>query len=213
MYCTRDFVIKLVRPIGDAKSLNGSSVNIHPLLVLFQIPMFCHPTGGSEERQDPENSFGCEEGRPFSERTSLEDLSFFSSEVPRNSRCKLLTGLMSIFRRQRHPTYPTKSHLFFQIELNLVFTHSLEPFPAKITQNQPQLVRYTGNAHGYLAYEARSIKTVVTVSSKNIESYTKVKPVLQSDSTITYGPYENLQPFGTVRAVLCINHRCYYGRF
>jgi hypothetical protein len=26
MYCTRSFVIKLVRPMGDAKSLNGSSV-------------------------------------------------------------------------------------------------------------------------------------------------------------------------------------------
>jgi hypothetical protein len=26
MYCTRGFVIKLVRPTGDAKSLNGSSV-------------------------------------------------------------------------------------------------------------------------------------------------------------------------------------------
>ncbi len=26
MYCTRGFVIKLVRPMGDAKSLNGSSV-------------------------------------------------------------------------------------------------------------------------------------------------------------------------------------------
>jgi hypothetical protein len=26
MYCTRGFVIKLVRPTGDAKNLNGSSV-------------------------------------------------------------------------------------------------------------------------------------------------------------------------------------------
>ena len=31
--------------------------------------------------------------------------------------------------------------------------------------------------------------------SRNVESYTKTKPVTQSDSTITYGPFEKKSPF------------------
>ncbi|CAG0914485.1 unnamed protein product [Notodromas monacha] len=82
-----------------------------------------------------------------------------------------------------------------KVELNLVYSHLLVPYPSKIVQNQPQLVKYSGNAYPFLPYEVVSAKTVVTLSSNNIESYTKVKPVSVTDTSITYGPYENLPAF------------------
>jgi len=35
----------------------------------------------------------------------------------------------------------------------------------------------------------------VTLASSNIESYSKLKPTSQSESSITYGPYSNIKPF------------------
>lgn len=73
-----------------------------------------------------------------------------------------------------------------------VFTKSLQPFPTEIQQSDRQLVRYFGNAYFYSPFKTLSQKTTVQLSSKNVESYTTVKPSSQSDSTITYGPYENI---------------------
>jgi oligosaccharyltransferase complex subunit alpha (ribophorin I) len=35
----------------------------------------------------------------------------------------------------------------------------------------------------------------VTLASSNIESFSKLKPTSQSEATITYGPYSNVEPF------------------
>lgn len=73
-----------------------------------------------------------------------------------------------------------------------VFTKSLIPHPTEIQQSDRQLVRYFGNAYFYSPFKTLSQKTTVQLSSKNVESYTTVKPSSQSDATITYGPYENI---------------------
>lgn len=76
--------------------------------------------------------------------------------------------------------------------IETVFTKSLVPYPTEIQQSDRQLVRYFGNAYFYSPFKTLSQKTTVQLSSKNVESYTTVKPSSQSDSTIIYGPYENI---------------------
>ena len=48
-------------------------------------------------------------------------------------------------------------------------------------------------------YKVKTQTTKVTVPSSSIESYSKnLKPVSLTDSTITYGPYANIEPFAKV---------------
>lgn len=90
------------------------------------------------------------------------------------------------------------------IAVETVATHQLEPHPKEITQKEKQLVKYTGNLYAYSTFNSFKQSTVVTLPSKSIESYTKVKPVSQSDSTITYGPYENVKPFASEKLQVII---------
>lgn len=73
-----------------------------------------------------------------------------------------------------------------------VFTKSLQPHPSQITQSERQLVRYFGSAYFYSPYKTVVQKTTVQLASKAVESYTTVKPSSQSDTVVTYGPYENV---------------------
>lgn len=73
-----------------------------------------------------------------------------------------------------------------------VYTKSLIPHPTHIAQTDRQLVRYFGSAHFYSPYKTVSQKTTVQLASKNVESFTTVKPSSQSESTIIYGPYDNV---------------------
>lgn len=73
-----------------------------------------------------------------------------------------------------------------------VFTKSLQPYPTQITQAERQLVRYFGSAYFYSPYKTVTQKTTIQLASKNVESYTPVKPSSQSDTVITYGPHENV---------------------
>ncbi|XP_076656577.1 dolichyl-diphosphooligosaccharide--protein glycosyltransferase subunit 1 [Halictus rubicundus] len=104
-------------------------------------------------------------------------------------------------------TYPDKT--FYKIELKdplspgrtmsvevvMVLSHELIPHPKEITQKEKQLVKYMGNIYLYSPYTVVKQTTTVSLPSRNVESYTKFKPVSQSDSMITYGPYEKLPPF------------------
>ncbi|KAL2712422.1 hypothetical protein V1478_017945 [Vespula squamosa] len=81
------------------------------------------------------------------------------------------------------------------VEVETIFTHELIPHPKQITQKEKQLVKYIGNVYIYSPYVVGKLTTTVSLPSRNVESYSKIKPVLQSDSTITYGPYEKLSPF------------------
>lgn len=81
------------------------------------------------------------------------------------------------------------------VVVECVYSKSLIPHPSVISQKDKQLVKFTGNHYFYSPYRTTSQKTVVTLSSKNVENYSKLKPVSQSDSSITYGVYENVPPF------------------
>ena len=82
--------------------------------------------------------------------------------------------------------------------MDLVFTHHLKTFPEFITQKEKQLVQYRGSAYILSPYKIVAQTTKVSLSSSNVESFTKVKPSSQSDSMITYGPYNNVAPLSTV---------------
>ncbi|GBP29040.1 Dolichyl-diphosphooligosaccharide--protein glycosyltransferase subunit 1 [Eumeta japonica] len=76
-----------------------------------------------------------------------------------------------------------------------VFVKSLTPYPTQITQQEDQLVKYTGTLYYYSPYYVTSQKTKVILNTKSVESFTKVKPFSQIDGTIHYGAYVNIGPF------------------
>ncbi|CAH0405619.1 unnamed protein product [Chilo suppressalis] len=76
-----------------------------------------------------------------------------------------------------------------------VFTKALQPYPTAITQQEDQLVKYTGNLYVYSPYPVTSQKTNVAINTKSIETFTKVKPFSQQDGSIQYGPYSNMVPY------------------
>ncbi|XP_058446130.1 dolichyl-diphosphooligosaccharide--protein glycosyltransferase subunit 1 [Malaya genurostris] len=81
------------------------------------------------------------------------------------------------------------------VYIDTVFTKSLKPYPTSIAQTERQLVQYFGNVYFYSPFKTVTQKTTVHLSSRNVESYTQFKPVVQSDSTITYGAYDNIAAF------------------
>jgi len=81
------------------------------------------------------------------------------------------------------------------IEVEAVFSHVLQPYPSEIQQAEKQLVVYEGNLYFYSPYSTTSQSTVVSTTNSNVESYTKTKPVSQSESSINYGPYEDKAAF------------------
>ncbi|XP_053672599.1 dolichyl-diphosphooligosaccharide--protein glycosyltransferase subunit 1 [Anopheles nili] len=81
------------------------------------------------------------------------------------------------------------------VYIETVFTKSLKPFPSAIAQTDRQLVQYFGNVYFYSPYPTVTQKTTVHLSSRNVESFTQFKPSAQADSTISYGPYDNVAAF------------------
>lgn len=78
------------------------------------------------------------------------------------------------------------------VYIETIFTKALQPYPTEITQAEHQLVRYFGNAVFYSPYKSLSQKTTIHLASRNVESFTQVKPAVHSDTQIVYGPYENV---------------------
>ncbi|EDV24945.1 uncharacterized protein TRIADDRAFT_56383 [Trichoplax adhaerens] len=81
------------------------------------------------------------------------------------------------------------------VEIEMVFVNALRPYPAQINQLDKQLVIYDGSPYFFSPYNTIKQITTVTLASSNVESYSKVKPVSLSGSTITYGPYRNTPAF------------------
>jgi len=79
----------------------------------------------------------------------------------------------------------------------MVFSHNLEPFPAKITQSEKQQVVFRGNTYVYSPYVIKEQKTTVKLPSSTIESYSRLKPSSSSDNVISYGPYKEARAFKT----------------
>lgn len=92
---------------------------------------------------------------------------------------------------------PLASKKTVSIDVEMVFTHILKPFPEKIGQSDKQLVLYLGNTVLYSPYVVKQQKTTVKLSSSTIESYSRLKPSSSSESTITYGPYKDSKAYRT----------------
>lgn len=81
------------------------------------------------------------------------------------------------------------------LEIRAVFTHTLRPFPEKITQADVQLVVFQDSAHYLSPYAVTAQSLTVKLPEPKVESYTKLENTKLSGSEIKYGPYENLPPF------------------
>lgn len=68
----------------------------------------------------------------------------------------------------------------------------MKPFPAKVGQSEKQQVLFTGNHYVFSLYKTKKQTTTVTLSSSVVESYSKLKPSSHSESTINYGPYNDI---------------------
>lgn len=90
---------------------------------------------------------------------------------------------------------PLASGRTMTITLEMVLTGSLVPYPNMITQKEKQFVRYFGSHYFYSPYQTSKQTTQMTLRSRSIENYSKLKPVAQSDNVITYGPYNNIKEF------------------
>ena len=80
----------------------------------------------------------------------------------------------------RDPLQPERS---VPVEVEVISTHKLTPH------------KYTGNFNLFSPYSLTQQTTIVLLSSRNVESYTKTKPATQSDSTINYGTFGKKSPF------------------
>ena len=80
------------------------------------------------------------------------------------------------------------------VEVETVYSKYLVPFPEEITQKDKQLVKFVGSHYLYSPYKVLKQTNKVILSSKNVESFTKLKPSSQSDNILSFGPYENIEP-------------------
>ncbi|XP_057998648.1 dolichyl-diphosphooligosaccharide--protein glycosyltransferase subunit 1A isoform X2 [Hevea brasiliensis] len=81
------------------------------------------------------------------------------------------------------------------LDVLAVFTHTLKPFPEKITQADIQLVLFQDSAYYLSPYAVKFQSLSIKLPDARIESYTKIENTKIHGSEIKYGPYENLPPF------------------
>jgi oligosaccharyltransferase complex subunit alpha (ribophorin I) len=88
------------------------------------------------------------------------------------------------------------------IKITVILTDYLVNYPAQITQNENQLVKLHDSHYYYSVYPTESQKTTIKLASSSVESYTKKAPHTSKGSTITYGPYKDIEPETASRAVV-----------
>ena len=93
-------------------------------------------------------------------------------------------------------TSPLATAASVELTVETVFADLLEAHPSQITQSEKQLVRYRGSHYIYSPYKIKSQSTTVKLASSSVIQYSKqLQPVKQSDSTIDYGPYDDIDAF------------------
>jgi oligosaccharyltransferase complex subunit alpha (ribophorin I) len=80
------------------------------------------------------------------------------------------------------------------LEVLYMLTHSLEPFPAEISQSESQLVYYRDSAVLLSPYHVLEQVTYIKMPSNRIESFTRVDPTTRAGSEVKYGTYSNQMP-------------------
>lgn len=81
------------------------------------------------------------------------------------------------------------------LEVLYVLTHSLEPFPAEISQSESQLVYYRDSALLLSPYYIKQQTTFIKTSSTKVESFTQVESTNRAGTELKYGPYKDRAPY------------------
>ncbi|GJN01199.1 hypothetical protein PR202_ga18446 [Eleusine coracana subsp. coracana] len=80
------------------------------------------------------------------------------------------------------------------LQVFYVLTHSLDPFPAEISQSESQLVYYRDSAVLLSPYNVLEQVTYIKMPSNRIESFTRVDPTSRAGTELKYGTYNNQMP-------------------
>lgn len=76
-----------------------------------------------------------------------------------------------------------------------VFTKLLQPYPAEISQNERQLVRYLGSQTTLSPYLTKTSTTKIKLPQPSrLESFTKASKMTTGSSKLVYGPFKDIQP-------------------
>jgi oligosaccharyltransferase complex subunit alpha (ribophorin I) len=78
-----------------------------------------------------------------------------------------------------------------------VYNHKLSPFPAEIGQTERQFVLYKDNHYVSSPYAVKTQKTTVKLASSKVEKRSELAPSSLKGDTITYGPYDDREPFSS----------------
>ncbi|XP_024018890.1 dolichyl-diphosphooligosaccharide--protein glycosyltransferase subunit 1B [Morus notabilis] len=81
------------------------------------------------------------------------------------------------------------------LEVLYVLTHSLEPFPAEISQSESQLVYYRDSASILSPYYIKQQTTFLRTPSNKVESFTRVESTNRAGTELKYGPYSDRAPY------------------
>ena len=88
------------------------------------------------------------------------------------------------------------------VVIEIVYSHAVVAFPREITQNEAQLVQFTGNVYLFTPYPSNTQSTIVKLPNDKIESFSRVTPTSSSGSEVTYGPYPDVPPFSNSKLAL-----------
>ncbi|XP_062092947.1 dolichyl-diphosphooligosaccharide--protein glycosyltransferase subunit 1B [Humulus lupulus] len=81
------------------------------------------------------------------------------------------------------------------LEVLYELTHSLEPFPAEISQSESQLVYYRDSALLLSPYYIKQQTTFIRTPSTKVESFTKLESTNRVGTELKYGPYSDRAPY------------------
>ncbi|MQL95642.1 hypothetical protein Taro_028315 [Colocasia esculenta] len=139
--------------------------------------------------------------------TQAKNIALIQASIPEGKRKKKTYVPLSI-----HPTTlpgtPNDAQLFSisllnplktgetaVLEVLLILTHSLEPFPAEIGQSEPQLVYYRDSAVMLSPYHIKEQITYIKTPSTEVESYSRVDPTNHVGAELRYGRYDDHPPY------------------
>jgi len=80
------------------------------------------------------------------------------------------------------------------LEVLYVLTHTLEPFPAEISQSESELVYFRDSAVLLSPYHVLEQVTYIKTPNNRIEFFTRVDPTSRAGTELKYGTYKNQVP-------------------
>ncbi|KAK9814530.1 hypothetical protein WJX72_007425 [[Myrmecia] bisecta] len=141
--------------------------------------VFCFPQRHAQQLAFAEVSTGQDDDAP-----ALKVAPATETGAPANVTCSKATL-----------PQPLKAGASVDLEVYAVFTKLQTPYPASITQQDPQRVLYHDNIYVLSPYQIAKQTTKVRLPSRKVESFTKHDPSNLAGTVLTYGPYTDVAPF------------------